>query len=318
MKAFTKYKYGGPEVLQLEEVTKPVLKDNHILVKVVANSANPADWHILRGEPFFARLSFGLFKPKGAILGADFSGIIEEIGNGVANFKVGDHVFGEMLGGGAFAEYACVPANVCAKMPEHVDFHIMAGIPVAGLTAYQALITHGKIKEGESVLINGASGGVGHFAVQIAKAYGAKVTAVCSLRNIDFVKSIGAENAIAYDQVNIHKYDSNYDVIIDTHGNLKHSDFKRMGKRGVMVGFTTMGHMFSVVLKKAFSKFSLTQFTAEANTQDLETLASLVKEDKIKVHIEKTFPYTEIPDAIAHIEKMRTRGKVAMNWNNTL
>ncbi|MEP2239157.1 MAG: NAD(P)-dependent alcohol dehydrogenase [Maribacter sp.] len=318
MKAFTKYKYGGPEVLQLEEVAKPVVKDNHILVKVMANSANPADWHILRGKPFFARFSFGLFKPKDTILGADFSGIIEEVGNGVDNFKVGDHVFGEMLGGGAFSEYACLPVKVCAKMPEHVDFASMAGIPVAGLTAYQALITHGKIKEGESVLINGASGGVGHFAVQIAKTYGAKVTAVCSSRNIDFVKSIGADSVIAYNQINVHELNDKYDLIIDTHGNLKHSDYTRMGKRGVMVGFTSMGHMVSVLLKKAFSKFTLTQFTAEANTQDLEILASLVKEGKITVQIEKTFPYTEIPDAIAHIEKMRTQGKVVMVWNKAL
>ncbi|TDT45203.1 NADPH:quinone reductase-like Zn-dependent oxidoreductase [Maribacter spongiicola] len=316
MKAFTKYKYGGPEVLQLEEVAKPVVKDNHILVKVMANSANPADWHILRGKPFIARFSFGLFKPKDTILGADFSGIIEEVGNGVTNFKVGDHVFGEMLGGGAFAEYACVTANVCAKMPEHADFPSMSGIPVAALTAYQALITHGKIKEGESILINGASGGVGHFTVQIAKAYGAKVTAVCSSRNIDFVKSIGADNVITYDQVNIHEHNDSYDVIIDTHGNLKHSDYTRMGKRGIMVGFTTIGHMFSVLLKKAFNKFPLTQFTAEANTQDLDILASLVKEGKIKVHLEKTFPHTQIPHAIAHIEKMRTRGKVVMVWKS--
>ncbi|MDP5061416.1 MAG: NAD(P)-dependent alcohol dehydrogenase, partial [Maribacter sp.] len=273
MKAFTKYKYGGPEVLQLEEVNKPVLKNNHILVKVLANSANPADLHILRGKPFLARFSFGLFKPKDAILGIDFSGIVQEVSANEDYFEVGDYVFGEMLGGGAFAEYACVPTNVCAKVPENVNFPIMASIPVAGLTAYQALITHGKLQIGESVLINGASGGVGHFAVQIAKAYGAKVTAVCSNKNIDFVKSLGAEKVIAYDKVNIHELNGKYDVIIDTHGNLKHSDYTKMGKRGVMVGFTTMGHMFSVLFKKAFSKFPFTQFTAEANTQDLETLA---------------------------------------------
>ncbi len=137
-------------------------------------------------------------------------------------------------------------------------------------------------------------------------------------KNVDFVKSIGADNAIAYDNVNIHEHNGNYDVIIDTHGNLKHADYKRMGKRGVIVGFTSMSHMVSVLFKNAFSKFPLTQFTAEANTQDLEILASLVKDGKIKVHIEKIYPYTQIPDAITHIEKMRTRGKVVMVWNNTL
>ena len=315
MKAFTRKVYGGPEVLQLEEVAKPVVKDHHILVKVMANSANPADWHILRGKPLFARLSFGLFKPKEPILGADFAGIVEEVGTNVTAFNIGDKVFGESIEGGAFAEYLSVKSSVCAKIPEHIDFPIMASMPIAAQTAYQALITHGNLQNGESVLINGASGGVGHFAVQIAKIYGAKVTAICSNKNVDFVKSIGADNVIAYNNVNIHEHDGNYDVIIDTHGNLKHADYKRMGKRGVIVGFTTMSHMVAVLFKNTLSKFPLTQFTAEANTQDLEILASLVKDNKIKVHIEKIYPYTQIPDTITHIEKMRTRGKVVVDWN---
>ena len=173
MKAITKHRYGGSEVLQLEEVEKPTVKPEHLLVKVEANSANPADWHTLRGEPRLARLSFGLLKPKHKILGADFAGTVEAVGDNVTNFKVGERVFGDIINGGAFAEYACVPAQVCAQMPEGTEFPEMAGIPIAGLTALQALIMHGELKEGESVLINGASGGVGHLAVQIAKAYGA-------------------------------------------------------------------------------------------------------------------------------------------------
>ena len=314
MKAFTKHKYGGPEVLQLQEVEKPKIKDDHILVKVAANSANPADWHILRGEPFFARFTFGLFKPKDKVPGADFAGIVEEAGKNVTNFKVGDRVFGETLKGGAFAEYTCAPANVCAMMPERIDFKVMAGVPIAGVTAFQALITHGKLKAGETVLINGSSGGVGHFAVQIAKAYGARVSAVCSDRNLDFVKNLGADEVIPYDKENIHQHKEKYDLIIDTNGNLNHEDFVRMGRRGVLVGFTSMGHMMSVLFKSAFSKFPLTQFTAEANTKDLEILASLIQNEKIKVHIEKTFPYKKIPEAIGYIEAMRTKGKVAMVW----
>ncbi|ULQ51527.1 NAD(P)-dependent alcohol dehydrogenase [Flavihumibacter fluvii] len=317
MKAFTRTKYGGPEVLQLEEVEKPTLKDDHILVKVVANSANPVDWHILRGKPFFARFTFGLFKPKDKIPGADFAGVVEASGNNVQHFKVGDRVFGETLKGGAFAEYTCVPANVCALMPEGTAFPEMAGCPIAGVTALQALITHGQLKEGESVLINGSSGGVGHFAVQVAKAYGAKVTAVCSSKNSDFVKTLGADQVIAYDKENIHQHNGKYNLIIDTNGNLSHDDFKRMGQRGVMVGFTTMGHMMRVLLKKAFSKFPLVQFTAEANTQDLETLAALVQNGKIKVHLEKTYSYKHIPEAINHIEAMHTKGKVVMVWDNS-
>lgn len=316
MKAFTKTKYGGPEVLRLEEVEKPLLKEGHILVKVKANSVNPADWHILRGEPVLARFAFGFFKPKEKILGADFAGIVEEVGKDVKNFKVGDRVFGETLKGGAFAEYTCAAANVCGLMPEGAGFPEMACMPIAGITALQALITHGKLKEGESVLINGASGGVGHFTVQIAKAYGARVTAVCSAKNSDFVNNLGADQVIAYDKKNIHTHTGKYDLVIDTHGNLSHKDYKRMGGRGVTVGFTTMGHMISVLLKGAFSKFPLSQFTAEANTKDLETLALLIQNGKIMVHIDKVFSYKEIPDAIRYIEAMHTRGKVAMVWEN--
>lgn len=316
MKAFTKTRYGGPDVLHLEEVEKPILKDNHILVKIKANSANPADWHILRGKPFFARFSFGLFKPKQKILGADFAGIVEEVGDNVSHFKIGDRVFGENLKGGAFAEYTCVPANDCGIIPEGSEFPEMASTPIAGVTALQALITHGKLKEGETVLINGSSGGVGHFAVQIANAYGAKVTAVCSGKNKDFVKGLGADVVIAYDKENIHKHNRKYDLILDINGNLFMQDFKRMGQRGVQVGFTTLKHMIWLLIKAGFSKFPFISFTANANTKDLETLAILIQSKKIKVHIDKTYPYNKIPEAIGYIEDMRTRGKVAMVWED--
>lgn len=318
MKAFTKHRYGGPEVLQLEEVEKPALKGaDYILVKIKANSVNPADWHILRGEPFFARFSFGLFKPKNKILGADFAGVVEEVGSNVSHFKVGDRVFGETLSAGAFAEYTCVLASECGHIPEGCEFAEMACAPIAGVTALQALITHGKLKKGESVLINGASGGVGHFAVQIAKAYGAKVTAVCSGKNKNFVMGLGADEVIAYDQENIHDHQEKYDLVLDNQGNLFMQDFKRMGQRGVLVGFTTIKQMVSVLIKAGFGKFPLAQFTAEANTKDLETLADMIKQGKIQVHIEKTYRYTQIPEAISYIEAMRTRGKVAMVWEET-
>ena len=316
MKAYTKTIYGGPEVLKLEEVEKPELKDDHILVKVMANSANPADWHIIRGKPFFARFSFGLFKPKDKIPGADFAGIVEAVGKNVTHFKTGDRVFGESLKGGAFAEYISVPAAVCATMPVTANFSEMAAVPVAGLTALQAIVTHGKIREGETVLINGSSGGVGHFAVQVAKAYGAKVTAICSSKNMEFVKSLGADEVIAYDKENIHQHNGKYDLVADINGNLNYKDFRRMGQRGVSVGFTSMGHMMVLLLNKAVSKFPLTQFTAVANARDLETLALLVQSGKVKAHIEKTYSYKQIPEAIGYIEAMRTRGKVVMVWED--
>lgn len=317
MKAYTKKTYGGPQVLKLDDVARPATKEGHILVKVHANSANPADWHILRGKPFFARLSYGLFKPKNSVPGADFSGIVEEVGANVSQFKVGDRVFGGTLSEGAFAELKNVPAGMCAIMPENGAFQEMAAVAMAGATALQALITHGKLEKGESVLINGSSGGVGHLAVQIAKAYGGYVTAVCSSKKVDFVRSLGADQVIAYDRQNIHKHAGQYDLIIDTHGNLSFDDYQRMGRRGVMVGFTSMKQMMSLIWRKAFSRISIAQFTADPNTADLTTLASLVESGKIKVHIEKIFSYREIPLAISHIEGMKTSGKVAMVWENT-
>ncbi|ULQ55244.1 NAD(P)-dependent alcohol dehydrogenase [Flavihumibacter rivuli] len=315
MKAFIRNNYGGPEVLQLQEVDKPIVKDGCILVRVLANSANPADWHILRGKPFFARFTFGLFKPKEKIAGCDFAGIVDQVGNNVTHFKVGQPVFGESLMGGAFAEYVCIPEDFCAIIPEGVGFPEMAGLPTAGLTAWQALTTHGKIKKGETVLINGSSGGVGHFAVQLAKALGAQVTAICSSRNIDFVRSLGADHVVAYDIDNIHLHSVKYDLVLDVNGNLSYADFRRMGKRGVMVGFTTMRHMISVLFKRAFGKFPLVSFTANANSRDLKELALLMQDGRIRTCIDKYFNYKEIPAAIGYIEDMRTRGKVVMLWN---
>lgn len=315
MNAITKHKYGGPEVLGLEEVEKPALKRNHLRINVKANSVNPADWHALRGKPFLARFTFGIFKPKDKILGADFAGIVEEVGQDVTKFKAGDRVFGTMMKGGAFAEYICASENVCGLMPVGTTYNEMASVPLAGLTALQALLLHGKLKQGESVLINGSSGGVGHFAVQIAKAFGAHVTTVCSRKNIDFVKSIGTDIAIAYDKENIHQHNEEYDLVLDTNGNLNFADYKRLGKRGVMVGFTSMGHMMSVLIKKGFSKFPLTQFTVEAKNEDLNTLAYLIKEGEIKPHIEKIYAYSRIPEAIEYIESMRTKGKVTISWD---
>jgi NADPH:quinone reductase-like Zn-dependent oxidoreductase len=246
----------------------------------------------------------------------DFAGVVEAVGKNVREFKAGDRVFGEAFQSGAFAEFVSVSEEACGHMPEGIGSDIMAAVPVAGVTAWQAIVTHGKLQKGESVLINGSSGGVGHFAVQIAKALGAEVTAVCSNRNIDFVESLGADRVLAYDRENIHLHSGNYDLIIDTHGNLSFKDYKRLGKRGVMVGFTTIGQMVSVLLRKAFSKFPLVQFTAEANTKDLNTLASFIQAGKIRPHIFKTYPYQDIPKAIGYIESMRTKGKVVMLWVN--
>jgi NADPH:quinone reductase-like Zn-dependent oxidoreductase len=314
MKAWINHKYGGPEILQLEEIEKPKVKAKHLLVKVKANSVNPVDWHILRGDPFAFRFALGLFKPKQKIPGSDFSGIVEEVGEGVTHFKVGDRVFGDNIFKGAYAEYCLVPAKATGKIAGETSFPEMAAVPIAGISALQGLITDGKMQEGHSVLINGASGGVGHFAVQIAKAYGAKVTAVCSAEKKDFVLSLGADRVIPYDKEDIRDHGGEYDLILDLHGNLKHKDMCKMGKRAVVVGFNSTGQAFSVLLKNIVSKFPLTIFKADANTKDLETLAELIVEGKVKVHIGKKYSYQKTPEAITQVEKGGTSGKVVMEW----
>lgn len=314
MKAYTRYVYGGPEVLHLEEIDKPVLKDDHILVKIIASSANPADWRILRGKPFFSRFTYGLFKPKDKVIGSDFAGIVEDVGRSVTLFKAGNHVFGSTLKGGTFADYIGVPADACGLMPDDISFMESACMPLAGVTALQSLIEDGELTHGETVLINGATGGVGHFAVQIAKAYGARITAVCSDNNTEFAKWLGADKVIAYDKEDIHRHNEKYDLVIDVNGNLTYRDFKRMGRRGVLVGFTTMKNMFSVLMRANIGTFPIKRAAAKVNTKDLETLSTLFQSKKLKTYIERTFTRTQIPGAIAYIEGMRTKGKVGIAW----
>ena len=198
MKAIVYTKYGSPEVLQLKEVEKPTHKENEVLVKVFAASANPADWHMIRGEPKFARLSFGLFKPKKIIPGIDIAGQVEAVGRNVKEFQPGDEVFGDCGWGGAFAEYVCVTENRLVPKPSNISFEEGASVSVAAMSALLGLRDKGQIQSGQKVLINGASGGVGTFAVQLAKYFGAEVTGVCSTRNLELVRSIGADNVIDY------------------------------------------------------------------------------------------------------------------------
>jgi NADPH:quinone reductase-like Zn-dependent oxidoreductase len=312
MKAFTKYTYGGPEVLQMEDLPKPQVKDDEILVKIKANSVNAADWRILRGKPFFARFSFGLFKPKFPILGADFSGIIEAVGKKVEDYEIGDYVFGESIKGGAFAEYISISPKFCGKFSSENTFNQLAGIPMAGLTAYQAIIEQGQVKKNEKVLINGGSGGVGHFCIQICKYLGAEVTAVSSSKNKDFVLSLGADHSISYDLEDLESIKTTYDIIIDVQGNLTYADFKRLGKRGVLIGFTTMKNMISVLLKSSIKKYPLKQFTAQSNSKDLNLLALWFEAGHIKPHLEKIFEFEDTPKAITHIESKRTKGKIVI------
>ncbi len=245
MKAIVYTKYGPPEVLQLKEVAKPVPKDNQVLVKVHAASANALDWHFMRGAPFLARLAGGLRKPKDPRLGADFAGRVEAVGTNVTQFQPGDEVFGAETG--SFAEYASVPENTLALKPTKSSFEEAAAIPVAAITALQGLRDKGQIQSRQKVLVNGASGGVGTFAVQIAKSFGTEVTGVCSTRNLDLVRSIGADHVIDYTQADFTKNGQHYDLIYDAVGNRSVSDYKRaLNPNGtcVIAGFQNLPRLF--------------------------------------------------------------------------
>src|SRR5881296_3710496 len=235
MKAIVRMAYGGVEVLRLEEIEKPVPKDGQVLVKIHAASANPADYHAMRGgmarvlAPLITRENIGLRKPKDPSFGSDIAGTIETVGPNVTKFKVGDEVFGTCTkGSGGFAEYACAREVRLALKPENITFEEAAGIPIAALTALQGLRDKGKVQPGQKVLINGASGGVGTFAVQIAKSYGADVTGVCSTRNVELVQSLGADHVIDYTKEDFTKGDQHYDVILDNVGNHSLSEYRRL------------------------------------------------------------------------------------------
>jgi NADPH:quinone reductase-like Zn-dependent oxidoreductase len=320
MKAMTFNKYGPPEVLQLKEVEKPVPKDNEVLVKVLAASVNPADWHTMRGEPFLTRLTAGLLKPKNPILGIDIAGEVETVGKNVTEFQTGSVVFGDCGWGGAFAEYVCVTEERIVPKPHNITFEEAASVSVAAITALQALRDHGKVQPGQKVLINGASGGVGTFAVQMAKSFGAKVTGVCSSRNMDLVLSIGADQVIDYTREDFTRTGQGYDLIIDNVANRSVSDLKRAlnpGGNCVIVGFTSLSllfqHMFlGRLFSMAGSKKVGSMGIANPNQKDMLFLKELLESGKIKPVIDKRYPLSEAADAIRYVEAGHARGKVVL------
>src|ERR671918_1918745 len=254
MKAFMWERYGPPETLRMAEVEKPTPGANEALVKVLGVSVNPADWHSLRGKPVFSRLTLGLLRPKHKILGVDVAGQVEAVGSGVTRFQPGDQVYANLLdhGYGGFAEYVAVPVGVLSLKPANLSFEEAAAVPMAATTALQGLRHQGEIQPQQKVLINGASGGVGHFAVQIAKSYGAEVTGVSSTRNIDLVRSLGADHVVDYMTTDFVPSGRRYDVILDTIGNRSVSDLRRAlaeGGKGTVTGFTSMGKLMGVSLR---------------------------------------------------------------------
>lgn len=322
MRAIVQTEYGSADVLRLEDVDKPVVPDNGVLVRVYAASINAGDWHLMRGTPFLARLMFGgLLKPKIKILGFDVAGGVEAVGKDVTQFHLGDDVFGDLseCGFGAFAEYVCATESALVLKPSNISFEQAATVPGAALTALQALRDLGQIQPGQKVLINGASGGVGSFAVQIAKAFGAEVTAVCSTKKMDMVRAIGADHIIDYTQVDVTKNGQHYDLILDAAAYRSVFDYRQvLTTEGtyVLVGGST-ARLFQVIFFGALiSRIIRRQvkcLTAKPNQADLAILKDLLAAGKIVPWIDRRYNLSEVPAAIRHLEQRQVVGKVAIS-----
>ncbi len=314
MKAFILEKYGPPEMLRMAEVEKPAPAADEVLVKVLAVSVNPADWRSMRAKPFFSRATLGVLRPKHRILGGDIAGRVEAVGSGVTQFKPGDNVYANLLdhGSGGFAEYVSVPVEVMFLKPVNLSFEEAAAVPMAAVTALQGLRHHGEVQAGQRVLINGASGGIGTFAVQIAKSCGSEVSGVTSTRNIDLVDSLGADHVVDYTTTDFFHSGQRYDLILDTIGNLSVRDLKRAlaeGGKAAVVGFTSVAKLISVSLRGGKD---IAMVSAHVATADLEFLSDLIETGKVRPHIDRRYPFTEIPAAITYLEQGHARGKVVV------
>ena len=312
MKAIVYERYGSPDVLELRDVEKPSVTDDGVLVRVRAASTNPYDWHFMRGKPYFARLMFGLFKPKAHGLGADLAGEVEAVGKDVTRFHPGDAVFGEAAG--AFAEYTCVPEGTLALKPANLSFEQAAAVPMGGVTALQGLRDRGKIRAGQRVLILGASGGVGTFAVQIAKSFGAEVTGVCSTRNVERVRKIGADHVVDYTREDFTRSGARYDLLLDTIGNRSLRECRRvLQPKAVYVHVGgRMARVLALPIVSPFVSQTLVQLIAKRNKDDLEILSRLIEAGKITPVIDRTYPLSEVPTAIRYLEGGHARGKVVI------
>ncbi len=321
MKAIVYCDYGLTN-LKLENIEKPTPTDDQVLVRVRAASVNPYDWHFIEGTPYIMRMmGVGLRKPKDTRLGVDYAGTVEAVGKNVTQFKPGDEVFGGR--GGAFAEYVCVRANrAVALKPANVTFEQAASVNIAGLTALQAIRDKGKVQPGQKVLINGASGGVGTFAVQIAKSFGADVTGVCSTRNVDLVRSLGADHVIDYTKEDFAKGTERYDAILDNVPNHSLSECRRIlnpNGKYVMIGgggpndsrwVGPFGRVIKALVMSPFISQKMGMMMADTNQQDLATLGDLLQSGKMKAVIDRTYKLSDVPAAIAYLEEGHARGKV--------
>jgi NADPH:quinone reductase-like Zn-dependent oxidoreductase len=318
MKAVVQDRYGPPECLRLEEVEAPAVEPDGLLIRVRAASVNPLDWHVMRGEPYLVRLTSGLRRPKTRVRGVDVAGVVEAVGVNVTGFEPGDEVFGARSG--AFAEYLAGGKHILPKPPS-LTFEEAGSIAVAGCTAIQALRDKGGLRAGQSVLVNGAAGGVGTFAVQIAKAMGAEVTGVCSTRNVELVRSIGADTVVDYEAEDFARGGRRYDLMVDCVGNRSLSTCRRVltekgtlvivgGSSGNLVGplITPLG----AVVVSRFVGQTLTTLLAKISKDDLEALVALVDDGKLRPVIDRTYPLSETAEAIRYLEAGHARGKVVV------
>ena len=324
MQAIRYHEYGTAEVLRLEATKRPLPNDNQVLIKVRAASVNPLDWHYMRGTPYIIRLiESGLRTPVDPRLGTDVAGEVVAVGKNVTQFKLGDELFG--ASGGAFAEYAAVSQNRAVLKPANLTFEQAASVPVAALSALQALRDAGQIRAGQKVLINGASGGVGTFAVQIAKSFGAEVTGVCSTRNLDMVRSLGADHVIDYTKEDFTQGMQKYDLILDNVGNGSLSAYRRvMSPKGIFVGVggggpdagALIGPLAGPIKGALYSPFvsqKFLSFLATVNTRDLTILKEMLETKKVTPVIDRAYPLSEVPAAIRYLEEGHARGKVVIS-----
>jgi NADPH:quinone reductase-like Zn-dependent oxidoreductase len=321
MKAIVYTEYGSPDVLQLKEIARPTPKDNEVLVKVYAVSVNAADLHLLRADPFLIRLSSGLLKPKNQILGSDIAGRVEAVGRNVKQFKPGDEVFGDISanGWGGFAEYACASENAFALKPSNLSFEEAAAVPMAAVTALQGIRYAGQIRPGQKVLIHGASGGVGAFALQLAKSFGAEVTAVCSTRNLDVARSIGADHVIDYTREDFAKNGKQYDLILATNGDRSISEYRRaLSATGIYV--QTGGSMRQMTeamiqgpwISRTGSQKMGNMGVAKPNQNDLVFMKELLEAGKVKPVVDRCYPLNETAEALRYFEEGHAQGKVVI------
>jgi NADPH:quinone reductase-like Zn-dependent oxidoreductase len=319
MKAIVYHCYGGPAVLKLEDTARPVPADDGVLVKVQAASLNPLDWHYLRGTPYIMRMEAGAGAPKDMRLGVDFAGTVEAVGKNVKGFKAGDEVFGGT--DGAFAQYVSLAEHKSlALKPANISFEQAAGVPIAAITALQSLRDEGALKAGQKLLINGASGGVGTFAVQIGKALGADVTAVCSTNNVSMVLGLGATHVIDYRQQDFTQGTERYDLVFDTVGNRSLSDIKRvLTPKGtlIMIGGGSSGNWIGpfmgplkALVYGPLTGHKMTFMLARLNPKDLEVLAGMMQSGQVTPVIDRRYPLSETAAAIDYLEQGHARGKV--------